>query len=187
MPVITTSESEMGKELAKWEQHQTSIISGTWTPGNPYRYREFPKMVYKAHRLTDGKVACMQAEPEPLAYPNAEQHDRACRSVDVFNRKCMLTVNDESELQKAHEGGWRDSPQEALEFHDRRDEQNLQAAAERAFSDSKMSAKAQREAAAAEAKHEGLDHLEEVPVAKVDRMAKARAAKARKAAERAQA
>ena len=79
MPHIVTAESDYGKELIKFEQHETKRITGDWTPGNPYKFRPYPKMLYRATKRHDGSVVCMDGMPHPLAFPTAEAHDRACQ------------------------------------------------------------------------------------------------------------
>jgi hypothetical protein len=95
-------------------------------------------------------------------------------------------VNDEAEKIRAYEQGWRDTPQEALDHLEARDDAKSTAAAERHAADARMSEKAQREAAAAD--QETLKHLPEIPEESErkrkqrDALAKAREAKAAKKA-----
>jgi len=56
MPVIITPESELGKEMAKWNK--------------PYRFEPFPQMLYRAQRRTDGVVLVLD--------PNDETFSRSC-------------------------------------------------------------------------------------------------------------
>ena len=49
-------------ELRKHEQFPT-YYTGAEGPGNPYRYRPFPKMLYRAELTESGKVACGAEQP----------------------------------------------------------------------------------------------------------------------------
>jgi len=51
MPIIITAESELGKELAKWN--------------GPYVFQKFPTWVYKAIKRDDGIIDCIVAEDDP--------------------------------------------------------------------------------------------------------------------------
>jgi hypothetical protein len=109
----------------------------------PYTHKEFPKMLYKAVD-SGGAPVC-----DPFTRPT----------------ECSKIVNDPRDLQKALEAGWRESPDESIEFAKGRNKQTAVAAAERAYSDSKMSAKAQEEAAAYD-KAQGMDqHVPVIPEA----------------------
>jgi hypothetical protein len=141
--LIITEESELGKELAKWEQHPGRI---TQNPGNPYKYRPFPKMVYKAIKRDDGRIVCND--------PHDEQ----------FSRRCQFIVKSEAELEKANRDGWRNTPTEAMEYAEGLERDIAQAAAEAAFHAQRMSEKAQAELAKADA--ENFEHVTDVVPAK---------------------
>lgn len=48
--VLIVPGSNFVKEVSKFEQFHTRYTAGTNGPGNPYVYRPFPKMVYRAQR-----------------------------------------------------------------------------------------------------------------------------------------
>ncbi len=148
MPRLWTENDPEGMELLKWEQFPSPMTyaMGNKPPGNPYVYREFPKLLYKAHRVA-GVIKCM----DPANTPEAES----------FSRSCTMKVNDEREQSRALESGWRPSIESAIEFLKAKEEAVSTAAAERAYRDSKMSEKAQKEAAEADAATE--HHLAEIP------------------------
>ena len=125
-----STESQLGKELLKWERKPD------WTPEkHPY-----PMMVYKAMLRPDGRHSV------------GEVFDSVCGgapgSAEQWSRRCQLTVNDETEHQKALEGGWRNSPQVALDYLGARENEKSNITAERHYTDARMSEVAQREAAA---------------------------------------
>ena len=105
--------SDRDKELRKWNA--------------PYRYQEFPKMLFRGTTTTAGRV---------------EVEQRIVGSV--------------SEERAAQDIGWLGKAQHALEAETGRQEAVGTAAAERAWEDRRLSAAAQAEAAAidqASAKH----------------------------------
>lgn len=178
MPHVVTAESEYGKELIKWEQHDTKRISGDWTPGNPYKFRPYPKMLYRAAKRQDGSVGCMDGVPHPLSFPNAEAHDRAAQAVEHFNRGCYMVVETEEAEARAKADGWRNTVPEALAHAHKRDTDDLKAAAHRAYEDRNMSPAAQAEAAQAEAEA-GIKQLGEIPRQPVRRRSQASIDKAK--------
>jgi len=163
--VILTAASRMGKELAKWEQFPTSY-TGVRGPGNPYQYRMYPKMLYKAHRRQGGVIACMDPEPHPDSFIGVlnpgRAHELACAAAERFTASCQRIVQDQAEESRAHEDGWRESPEAAIQFVHERDRTISTAAAERAYTDARMSPAAQAEAKEAEKAHDDL-HLPAVP------------------------
>jgi hypothetical protein len=56
--VVVNPESELGRELAKWNK--------------PYRFEMFPKMLYRAVKKENGKVVCGDAYDEAI--------DRQCQT-----------------------------------------------------------------------------------------------------------
>jgi hypothetical protein len=121
MPMVITPESELGREMAKWNK--------------PYRYEPFPVLLYKARRREDGIVI-------------------------AEGPGCWLKANSEQERDKLKTQGWCDSPHDALDRFEKLEQEIAEAAANRAYQDSKMSEKAQAEAAAAET--DGPEHLAEI-------------------------
>jgi hypothetical protein len=111
----------------------------------PYKFEPFPQMLYRAQRRNDGVVLVIDLTDE------------------TFSRSCWQTVNNEAERQNALEGGWRESPAEALAFFESRARDVADEAARRAAADQRMSEKAQQEAATAEAATP--EHVPAVPEA----------------------
>lgn len=174
--------SNAQKEYAKFEQFHSKYTSAQFGPGNPYTYRPYPKMLYRAEHW-NGKRACMAAPPDPTLFRDPREFERAQLAAEAFTARCQSIVNNEEERQRAMENGWRESPQEAVDYLKARDDGKFTAVGERNYEDRNMSDAAKREIREAEAAHDG--HLTEVPVKPLDRMAKARAAKAAKAAAKA--
>jgi len=101
-------------------------------PGlRPYQFHPLPSMLYKAQRV-EGQI--------------------------VFEHETVTTDEQRANLQSR---GWADGPTLAIEALEAADLEVAKAAANRAYHEQRMSAKAQLEAAAAEAVHSG--HLGSVP------------------------
>lgn len=149
--------SDEAKELAKFEQWPTP-----WAPkpGNPYKYRPFPKMVYRAAKWM-GKIACHAVVGPGWEFKSAEERRIKEASAEDFTKSCQRIVENEEQLQKAYEEGYRGDPLEAENFLQAREKAISTGAAERHYSDERMSEKAQREAAAADA--ETAEHLPAIP------------------------
>lgn len=177
MPIEWSKESFHEKELTKWDRPKRQ--GGMNRDG----FERFPQMLYKA-----------QLQPLSGKYEVAMQRDviSADKTVVIldaeqFNASCQLIVNSDREYERARADGWRDSQAEAMQFHEKLQDDVAQAAAFRASEDGRMTAKAQAEAKAAE---EATDkHVAEVPRKPTDpaltqrrreAMAKAREAKAAK-------
>ena len=112
--------SDRDKELKRWNA--------------PYRYQEFPKMLFRGVTTTQGRV-------------------------DVEQR----IVESQGEEALATGAGWTTHPERAKEAETARQEAIGTAAAERAYTDRRLSVAAQNEAAAIEATT--AKHLGEIPVA----------------------
>lgn len=140
--------SELGKELRKWEQHPTVYSlteDGDHAPGNPYTFRAYPTMLYRAE-LVNGKATVIEQEPEySLIYPNDEAYQRACLAVQAANKRRQKIVSDEAQERIAKGQGWANSPQEALEVCEAQQIAIAQAAAEANHAAQRMSDQAQRE------------------------------------------
>src|SRR5262245_54529633 len=67
--------SNFVKEVAKFEQFHSPFTIGA-QPGNPYTYRPYPKMLYKADKF-NGKIVCMGAHPNPMEFMNPAEFERA--------------------------------------------------------------------------------------------------------------
>jgi hypothetical protein len=99
----------------------------------PYVYQEFPKMLFRGTTTTAGRVEVEQ--------------------------RIVATVREEDD---ARAFGWVVHPQEAKDAETQRQEAICTAAAERAYTDRRMSAGAQAEAAAAD-EAAGAKHLGAIP------------------------
>lgn len=164
MPRVISPESEEGKELLRWEQWAQHWNGTTYTPGNPYVFRPYPKMLYRAVVKDNGKAVCMEPPPQPDFFEKSHEYDRAVRLNDALNKACQRIVQSEAEHLIAKGQGWCETASEALAAHEAEQQAIGTAAAERAYADQRMSAKAQAEAHAADAAtHE---HVADVPVPK---------------------
>lgn len=153
MPMVISPAGELGKELRKWEQHHSKYSiteDGNSQPGNPYVFRAYPAMLYRAQKRENGKVECLTAIPHPYASTTMEQHTRAVESAEAFNKSNQLIVQNEQERDRAFAQGWRVSPVEALRAFEALEQDIAQAAAEAAFTAKRMTPKAQDELAAAD-------------------------------------
>ena len=145
MSVVITSESELGKEMAKWNK--------------PYHFEPFPQMLYKAKRRPDGVPAVVETNDEPFGgHPGA---------AESFTTSCQTTVGDETEMTRAIEMGYRHTPQEALDSFNEREKFLSTAAAHRSHEDRNMGEKARAEAKAAD--DATAEHVVEVPRKRVKR------------------
>ena len=123
-----STESALGKELMKWERKPD------WTPErNP-----FPRMLYRAEHRKDGRRSVGEVDDSIFG--------GAPGSAEQWSRRCQLTVNNEAEMIKAFESGWRKHPQEALEYLEAQDNAKSNLTAERHAADLRMSEPARREA-----------------------------------------
>ncbi len=155
MPIIIPHDSEWGKELAKWEQHRTKYVGDEQQPGNPYTFRPYPMALYRAAKTPNGKVVCMQADPDPVQYPDDKALERAQREVAAFNQRCFMKVGNDEEERRAKNDGWRNTPAEALAQFEAREQEIARASAEALHAAQGMSGKAKDElAAAGEETHE---------------------------------
>jgi hypothetical protein len=117
VPIILNPESELAKELAKWDQ--------TPADRDPIK-NQFPKMLYKV-QLKQGKP-CV-SDPEDAA----------------FSQRCQHVVKSEAEQRIAEGQGWIDGPQKALDAYEAQQIAVADEAANVAYHAAHMSDKAQRE------------------------------------------
>lgn len=136
--------SNAAKEYAKFEQFPSKWTAGS-QPGNPYVYRPYPRMLYRASEV-NGKPLCLAVTPNSREFTDMAEYLRALNDADAFNRECQTTVKNAEEEQKAKENGYRNSPQEAVEYLWNRDRETARGAAERNYADRNMSEPAKREA-----------------------------------------
>ena len=132
----------------KWISTATNIGKEVLKFEKPYSYQEYPKMVFKAQRGPNGKVIVLEGPPD-MAQTTwrddllAKEQNR----IQFFNNSNQKTVGDESEHKAALNAGWRDHPDDAIKHYEERELAISDATAERHYADSKMSEKAQAEAA----------------------------------------
>lgn len=131
MPVVRARESAHAIEMAKWEK--------------PYVFEEYPKMLYRARRGSNGQTMVVDPRNESFSAGNT------------------MTVKDENQEERAKREGWRNTQAEAIALFEKGADDLAEAAAIRAAQDAKMSAPAQREAAEAQAQAPHK-HLGEIPV-----------------------
>jgi hypothetical protein len=148
--VIDPNSAE-GKELQKWEMHNSHWQGEVIPAGNPFRFQEYPKMLYKAQqRMETGKVECMMAPPNPYQYTTQQEYDRACLIADRFNMSCQKTVRDAYDEGIAKGQGWCLSAKDALEAHERQEQAIAELAAKAAYHAQGMSEQARAELKAAD-------------------------------------
>lgn len=158
MGIVHNPDSPYGKELEKWEQHRTKYVreydehGNPGMPGNPYAYREYPKMLYKAkvHPIS-GQALCMAPPPDPYAFERPDRYERAVLEAERFTGQCQVIVKNEEEERKLKNDGWRNSPADALARFETQQREIGNAAAERHHADRSMSEKARAEVAAVDA------------------------------------
>ena len=132
-----STETPLGQELLKWEVKRP--------------FQQYPRMVYKATKGSDGVVRCLEAEPNPYGFPDMALHQKACDYVRAKNAAAVRIVDDEDEYKRAFGEGWRPHPLEAEEAVKGWEHDMQVAAAERAHADRNMSVKAKEEIRQAEA------------------------------------
>lgn len=161
--IAVIPDSNFAREVSKFEQFPSIWTAGS-QPGNPYTYRPYPKMLYRAQHY-QGKVCCMAAKPDEAEFKDPREFERAEEAARRFTDKCQLVVNDETERSRAMEQGWREDPDEAVSYLLGRDRAQGAAAAELNYADRGLTGGAlkERQEALAEAHAEG-HHLAEVPV-----------------------
>jgi len=170
MAIQWADESVYMQEMTKWNRPKRD--GGMNCNG----HEEYPRMLYKAQRNPiSGKMEVAMARDVISADKTV-----VILSAEQFNSTCQLTVNDQSEYDRAISDGWRKSQAEAMLHEEELHNEIALAAAYRAAEDAKMSAAARAEVKAAE--EATPEHLAEMPRKPLDRMAKARAAKAAKKA-----
>jgi hypothetical protein len=144
--LVLTPGSKEVREYARFEQFPSKYTVGT-QPGNPWVYRPFPKMVYRAERYPgSGKLCCMAAPPDPSEFDDPKKAEHAQVMAQRFTDKCQLIVRDEVEYSRAMESGYRDSAAEAVAHAEARENRIATATAERLYEDRNMSERARREA-----------------------------------------
>lgn len=150
MGMVITPESPLGIEMARWEK--------------PYRFAQFPMMVYRAQKLPSGKVVTAAPMPPQFGWKDPAEYQRAVDEAEGITKASQRIVHTDDELRHAKNNGWRETQAAALEAFELEEQALGNAAAEAAYRVQRMSAKAQAEYKAAdEATHE---HVADVPVPK---------------------
>lgn len=162
---VITPDSEEGKELLKHEQWPAHWNGTTYQPGNPYVYRAYPRMLYRAVKKENGKVVCMEPAPQPDFFEKQHEFDRAIRLNDALNKSCQKMVDSEAAHLLAKGQGWCDTASEALEQFEKEQIAIGDAAAMRHFTDKRMTPRAQAEAHAID--EAASDHVADVPAPKL--------------------
>lgn len=148
--IVWSPASQYVKELRKWEQFPSE-----WTvksrPGNPYVFREYPKMLYKVQRQPNQQFACMMPMPDPYSYDRQDQYQQAILMAESFNRTCQKIVGNEGEERIAKGQGWALSASAAMELHEKEQRAIGDLAAEAAFNARRMNEQAREEYKDAEA------------------------------------
>ncbi len=165
MGVVHSVETELGKELAKHEQHRTKFTSDEVPPGNPYQYREYGtsgKMLYKAqYHPRRKRMECMIIPIQSIAFATVAEAQADEQYVEQFNRSCTRIVHTADEERIAKNDGWCASPQLAMEECERRRAAIGDVTAQRHFTDQRMGANARAEARAAD--DADGEHVADVP------------------------
>jgi hypothetical protein len=161
MPMLITPDSAWGKELTRWNTPRNQFVRTTDDQialdvnGQPMKgmnaigYEPYPKMLYKAQVLPNGKASVGQTPPHPM-YMEPAEYERQCLFLETFNRSCQKVVHSEAEDLLAQGQGWRASQPDALALYEQQQQELAQAAAEATHAAQRMSAKAQAEFAIAE-------------------------------------
>ena len=149
--LVINPHSALGKELRKWEQHRTELVPRGTNPGNPYVYRPYPKMLYRAQALPNGQYGCLAQAPNPYTFERPEAFERAVLMVESFNRSCTRIVSDEGQERIAIGQGWALDPQAAMAVYEQEQQAIGNAAAEAAHAAQGMTSKARAELTAADA------------------------------------
>ena len=156
--------SKLGLEMERWEQFPSAWGNN---PGNPYKFRPFPRMIFKAQKV-NGKPHVMMPDPNRFEYKTRDEFKAAFDYKQRFDSECQRIVQSEAEFSRAMEDGWRASPDEAIQHVMGRDDMISRETAEREYRDQKMSEPARREIKAAK-DAAGNEHLPEIPETPVRR------------------
>lgn len=135
MGVVINPNSELGKELQKWEQFPMRTTDGEVLPaGNPYVFRPYPRMLYRAMPWrSTGKLMTSAPPVSPFGWTDPNLYQNALIEADAFNRSCQRIVPNESAHALAAGQGWCLSQAEALEQAEREHAAIGQAAAEELY------------------------------------------------------
>lgn len=147
---VISPTSEEGKELQKWEQFNSHWNGEVIPAGNPYVFRPYPAMLYRAIKKDNGKVVCMEPAPNPYHYTNINDFQRAELMAEAFTKSCQKIVHSESDEALARGQGWCKTPQAALDAFETAEQAIGTAAAEANAAVLRMTERAKAEHEAAE-------------------------------------
>jgi len=159
MPIQWSEESAYAKEVARWDRPKRD---GGMRPDS---FEMFPQMLYRAVVRENGKAVIAGDPARYRGLTNPADAAMRLAEEEAVTASCQLIVRSQAEADRAFEQGWRDHPQAALDHHAALQRVISDAAAERHFSDQRMTAKAKRDAAQADAAA-GIEHVADVPVPK---------------------
>jgi hypothetical protein len=147
--IIHNPSGATSDELRKWEQHNTIYAmtpDGDFKPGNPYVFRPYPKMLFKATKNPKtNKMSVGEVQPAPWLYTNMQDLERDTNFVEGFNRQCQKIVQNEDEHLKAKGQGWCDLQEDALAQAEREYEAMAEEAARVHYQVARMGELAKRE------------------------------------------
>lgn len=145
MGIVRTGESEMDKELKKWDTPKR--LGGYNTDG----FEPYPRMLYKAVKKDSGKVVCLEPAPNLAYFQKDADFLREEARIDASNRANQRIVGSSQEQEQARSQGWRETPALAIEYVEKLEQEMAQAAAEANYASQRMTQKARDERAALEA------------------------------------
>lgn len=170
--IVKIPGSKLAKEHMKFEQFPSDWGAN---PGNPYQFREFPMMVYRAQKV-NGVPMVTLPDPRRYDFPTRDEYKNAFDRQANFGRENQKIVKSPEELSRAMEEGWRPTPGEAIQLVHDRDGEVSRATAEREYHDRNLSEVAQREIRAAK-NAVGNEHLPEIPEKPVRRRGRPKGSK----------
>jgi hypothetical protein len=155
MGIVRTGNTEWEKEEARWNLPKSQ--GGM----NANGYEHYPRMLYRAERRHDGRIACLSEPVSPFGWRDQAEYERAQLQADAFTARCQRIVQNELEERQALNDGWRNTPQDAVLALETREKAIADEAAKRHFTDQRMSEKAREEATAAD--DATAEHVPDVP------------------------
>lgn len=150
MSLIVTPDSDQGKELARWNTPRNQVTADGQRGMGAIGYEPFPRMVYKAAELPNGRVVCGNDEWDIPGAPG--------QPPQTIKLRTSLIVADEREYGAALANGYHPDPQSALKGFEAR----ANDAARLAYDNRRMSEAAKAELREADAAL-GLEHALDVP------------------------
>lgn len=157
MGVVVSRESALGKELARWDTPRNKPVVDS--EGEPMRdvngalimgmncvgIEPYPRMLYRANRLPNGKPSAGEVPPHPAYCVDDKDFERKTAFVESFNRQCQRIVHSEEQERMARGQGWSLTQGDALDLYEKQQQELAHAAAQAEFYAKRMSDKAQAE------------------------------------------